>query len=74
MGLRWKRLRVEAEVLELMRAEMRRAVAWVAEQEAMNEDGAARGGGDATDDVTDEVGMVGGEWEEGAQWEGESGG
>eukprot|EP00966_Prymnesium_polylepis_P055655 1287345-Prymnesium_polylepis.1 len=33
---------------------------------------AARGGGDATDDATDEVEMVGGEWEE-AQWEEEGG-
>ena len=61
-----------AEVLELMRAEMWRAIAWVAGQEATSEDDAARDGGDATDDVTDAVEMVGREWEE-AQWEGEGG-
>ena len=49
-----------------MRAEMRRAVAWVARQEATGEDDAARDGGDATDHGrcnSDEVEMVGGEWE-----------
>ena len=48
-------------MLELMRAEMRQAIAWVAGQEASGEDDAAWDGADATDDVD-------GEWEE-AQWE-----
>ena len=38
MGLRWKRSRVGAEVLELGRAEMRRAIASVAGQEATRGD------------------------------------
>ena len=63
MGLRWKRSRVGAAVLELMRAEMRQAKAWVAGQEASGEDDAAWDGANATDDVD-------GEWEE-AQWEGD---
>ena len=62
VGLRWKRSRVGAEVLELMRTEMRQAKAWVAGQETSSADGAAWDGANAADDVD-------GEWEE-AQWEG----